>query len=194
MHGAQPCFTQFIKYIFLFLLICIAYHLKSLLIQFLLIRIPQSVFLSQVYYLDLLLILHTAILIGWLFSPFNFLSFFPTSFLFSIILSLPTLMTLYCTCSHYFNDIFRVEILCYCCSIAQSCATLFNPMDCSTLSVITPWSLLKLMSIESVMPSNHLVLCHHLLLPSIFSSIRAASFLKILMRDKWNDWKSYCPW
>ena len=38
------------------------------------------------------------------------------------------------------------------------------------------WSLLKLMSIESVMPSNHLVLCYHLLLPpSIFPSIRVFS-------------------
>ena len=37
------------------------------------------------------------------------------------------------------------------------------------------WSLLKLMSIESVMPSNHLILCHPLLLPSIFPSIRVFS-------------------
>ena len=38
------------------------------------------------------------------------------------------------------------------------------------------WSLLKLMSIESVMPSNHLILCRRLLLlPSIFPSIRAFS-------------------
>ena len=37
----------------------------------------------------------------------------------------------------------------------------------------SPWSLLKLMSVESVMPSNHLFLCHPLLsLPSIFPSIR----------------------
>ena len=43
---------------------------------------------------------------------------------------------------------------------------------CSTIS----WSLLKLMSIESVMPSNHLNLCHPLLLlPSIFPSIRVFS-------------------
>ena len=52
-------------------------------------------------------------------------------------------------------------------------------MDCSTpasLSFTIPWSLLKLMSIESVMPSNHLVLCHPLLLlPSIFPSIRVFS-------------------
>ena len=51
-----------------------------------------------------------------------------------------------------------------------------RPMDCSTpgfLSFTTSWSLLKLMPVESVMPSNHLILCHPLLLPpSIFSSIR----------------------
>ena len=49
-------------------------------------------------------------------------------------------------------------------------------MDCSTqtsLSITNSWSLLKLMSIESVMPPNHLILyCPLLLLPSIFPSIR----------------------
>ena len=48
-------------------------------------------------------------------------------------------------------------------------------MDCSTpgFPVLTnSQSLLKLMSIESVMPSNHLILCHPLLLPSVFPSIR----------------------
>ena len=43
------------------------------------------------------------------------------------------------------------------------------------LSITNSWSLLKLMSIESVIPSNHLILCHHLLLPSIFSIIRVFS-------------------
>ena len=43
----------------------------------------------------------------------------------------------------------------------------------ASLSFIISWSLLKLMSIESVMPSNHVILCHPLLLlPSIFPSIR----------------------
>ena len=43
----------------------------------------------------------------------------------------------------------------------------------ASLSITNSWSLLKLMSIESVMPSNHLILCCPLLLlPSIFSSIR----------------------
>jgi len=44
----------------------------------------------------------------------------------------------------------------------------------ASLSIITnSWSLLKLMSIKSVMPSNHLILCHPLLLPSVFPRIRA---------------------
>ena len=45
-----------------------------------------------------------------------------------------------------------------------------------SLSITNAWSLLKLMSIESMMPSNHLILCHPLLLlPSIFPSIRVFS-------------------
>ena len=48
---------------------------------------------------------------------------------------------------------------------------------CQTiLSITNSWSLLKLMSIESVMPSNHIILCcPFLLLPSIFPSIRVFS-------------------
>ena len=46
----------------------------------------------------------------------------------------------------------------------------------ASLSITNSWSLSKLMSIESVMPSNHLILCHPLLLlPSIFPSIRVFS-------------------
>ena len=46
----------------------------------------------------------------------------------------------------------------------------------ASLSITNSWSLLKLMSIESVMPSNHLILCHPLLLsPSIFPSIMVFS-------------------
>ena len=40
------------------------------------------------------------------------------------------------------------------------CPTLCDPMGCSTLASTTSWSLLKLMSIESMMPSNHFILCH----------------------------------
>ena len=56
-------------------------------------------------------------------------------------------------------------------------------MDCSTpgFPVHHSWSLLKLMSIESVMPSNHLILCRPLhLLPSIFPSIRVFSNESVL--------------
>ena len=51
----------------------------------------------------------------------------------------------------------------------------------ASLSITNFWSLLKLMSIESVMPSNHLILCRPLLLlPSIFPSIRAFSNESVL--------------
>ena len=45
----------------------------------------------------------------------------------------------------------------------------------ASLSITNSWSLLKLMSIELVTPSNHLILCRLLLLPSIFPSIRVFS-------------------
>ena len=64
-------------------------------------------------------------------------------------------------------------------SVVQLCLTLCNPMDCSTqasLSITNSWSLFKLMSIESVVLSSHLILCCPLLpLPSIFSSTRVFS-------------------
>ena len=61
-------------------------------------------------------------------------------------------------------------------SDAQSCLTLCEPMDCSTPGLPVHHQLPKLMSIDSVMPSNHLILCYPLLLPpSIFPSIRAFS-------------------
>ena len=63
--------------------------------------------------------------------------------------------------------------------VSQSCPTL---CDCRTaarqasLSITISRNLLKLMSIKSVMPSNHLILCHPVfLLPSIFPSIRVFS-------------------
>ena len=63
--------------------------------------------------------------------------------------------------------------------VTQSCPTLCDPMNRSTpgsLSINNSWSLLRLMSIESVMPPNHLILCHPLLLlPSIPPSIRVFS-------------------
>ena len=68
-------------------------------------------------------------------------------------------------------------------SVAQSCPTVCDPMDCSIpgFSITNSRSLLKLMSIESVMPSSHLSLCRPLLLlPSIFPSVRVFSNESVL--------------
>ena len=63
--------------------------------------------------------------------------------------------------------------------VAQSCPTLCDPKDCSmpgSLSITNSWSLLKLMSIRLMMPSDQLILCRYILLPpSIFPSIRIFS-------------------
>ena len=59
------------------------------------------------------------------------------------------------------------------------------------MSITNSWSLLKLMSITSVMPSNHLILCCPLLLPpSIFPSIRVFSNESIL-RIRWPKYWSF---
>ena len=61
----------------------------------------------------------------------------------------------------------------------------------ASLSITNCQSLLKLMSIESVMPSNHLILCHPLLLPpSIFPSIRVFSNESVL-RIRWPKYRSF---
>ena len=61
----------------------------------------------------------------------------------------------------------------------------------ASLSITNFWSLLKLMSIESVMPSKHLIACHPLLLqPSIFPSIRVFSSESVLC-IKWPKYWSF---
>ena len=61
----------------------------------------------------------------------------------------------------------------------------------SSLSITNSWSLLKLVSIESVIPCNHLILCHPLLLPpSIFTSIRVFSNESVL-RITWPKYWSF---
>ena len=59
----------------------------------------------------------------------------------------------------------------------------------ASLSITNSWSFLRLMSIESVMPSNHLILCH-LLLPSIFPSIRVFSNESVL-QIRWPKYWSF---
>ena len=73
----------------------------------------------------------------------------------------------------------------YCCSVSQLCQTLCDPIDyCTPGFPVLPisQSLFKVMSIELVMPSNHLILyCPLFLLPSIFPSMRI--FSNILFQD-----------
>ena len=60
----------------------------------------------------------------------------------------------------------------------------------ASLSITNSQNLLKLISVESAMPSNHLILCHPLLLPSFFSSIRAFSSTSVLC-IKWPKYWSF---
>ena len=60
----------------------------------------------------------------------------------------------------------------------------------TSLSITNSWSPPKSMSIDSVMPSNHLVLCHPLLLPSIFPSMRVFSNESAL-RIRWPKYWSF---
>ena len=77
-------------------------------------------------------------------------------------------------------------------SVTQSCPTLCDPWTAAcqvSLSITNSHSLLKLISIGSVMPSNHLILCRPLLLlPSIFPSIRVFSNESALCIR----WPKYC--
>ena len=77
---------------------------------------------------------------------------------------------------HIISGLFFFLIVEYVVIHSVSCPTLCDPRTAAhqaSLSFAISWSLLKIMSIESVMSSNHLILCHPLhLLPSIFPSIR----------------------
>ena len=82
--------------------------------------------------------------------------------------------------------------LCY--SVAQLCLTLIDPQTVArqaSLCFTISRSLLKLMSVESVTPSNHLILCHPLLpLPSVFPSIRVFSSESAL-HNRWPKYWSF---
>ena len=83
---------------------------------------------------------------------------------------------------------------CCCCSAAQPCPTLCHPWPAAhqaSLSFTISRSSLRLMSIESVMPSSHLILCRPLLfLPSIFPSIRVFSNESVL-HIRWPKYWSF---
>ena len=91
------------------------------------------------------------------------------------------------------NSVVVVQLL----SHVQLFATPWTAACQASLSFTISWGLLKLMSIESVMLSNHLILCHPLLiLPSIFPSIRVISnesFLPIRWPKYWSFSLSISP-
>ena len=101
---------------------------------------------------------------------------------FSSSMFMPPLLNLFWFCSVQFS------------SVTQSWPTLCDPMECSMPGLIVHHQLpelLKLMPIESVMPSNHLILyCPLLLLPSIFLSIRVFSNESVLC-IRWSKYWSF---
>ena len=95
--------------------------------------------------------------------------------------------------------------ICCCCfsSVAKSCPTLCDPVDCSlqaSLSFTVSWSLLKLMSIELVIPSHHLILCGPLLLDlvkqnSCMMVCNLSAFSATLKSSPWiQASESWVPW
>ena len=109
------------------------------------------------------------------------------------------------------NEAFKKVLCFYCCcfcyyhyqqlvlnhfqfsSVALSCPTLCTPWTAAcpaSLSITNSWNLLKLMSSKSVIPSNHLILCHPLLLPSMFPSIRVFSKESVL-HSRWPKYWSF---
>ena len=100
--------------------------------------------------------------------------------------------------SEYGNT--SVSVCNFCCSVTQSCLTICDPMKAAwqaSLSFTTSKSLLKLMSIQLVIPSNHLILCHPLLLlPAILPSTRVfpnESVLRITWPKYWSFSFSLSP-
>ena len=84
-------------------------------------------------------------------------------------------------------------VMCLDVQLSRLVVSLCDPMDCSTqsLSITNSQSLLRLMSIEWVMPSNHLIFFHPLLLlPSIFPSIRVFSN-ELVLCIRWPKYWSF---
>ena len=75
-------------------------------------------------------------------------------------------------------------------SVMSDSATPWTAVRQASLSITNSWSLLKLMSIESVMPSNYLILCHPLLLPSVCPTIRVFSN-EFVLHIRWPKYWSF---
>ena len=107
----------------------------------------------------------------------------------------------FCCLSHSVCDTLLQQPYEVTCSVAKSCPILCDPpwtAACqASLSFTISWSLLKLMSIELMMPSNYFILCHPLLLlPSVFPNIRVfsnESALPIMWPKYWSFSLSISP-
>ena len=91
---------------------------------------------------------------------------------------------------HIWGIIFNLQVTYIVIQFSRSVVSnSLQPHGCqASLSIANSWSLPKLMSIESVMPSNYLILCHPLLLASIFPNIRVFSNESALHIR----WPKYC--
>ena len=121
------------------------------------------------------------------------------SFVRMLIQEISFMMSLRSWPTHLPDDSILISYHCFS-SVAKSRPALCDPMDCSMPGFPVlhyPQSLLRLMSIESVMPSNHFILCHPpLLLPSVFPSTRIFSnelALHIRWPKYWNFSFSISP-
>ena len=89
---------------------------------------------------------------------------------------------------YIFNTwLFCVTLLSFSLSCIQLFSTPWTAAFQASLSIPSSWNLLKLMSIESVMPSNLLIFCRPLLLPSVFPRIRVFSKESVLLIRWPND-------
>ena len=94
---------------------------------------------------------------------------------------------------HKNKMLIKIRKLILCCLVAQSCLTLrpHRQQHARPPCPSSPWSLLKLISIEPVMPFNHLILCYPLLLlPSVSPSIRVFSNQSV-HRIRWPKYWSF---
>ena len=81
-------------------------------------------------------------------------------------------------------------IIQFSCSVVSDSATTWIAAHEASLSITNSRSLLKLMSVELILPSNHLILCHPLLPPSIFPSIRVFTNESVLC-IRWPNYWSF---
>ena len=99
-----------------------------------------------------------------------------------------------CVCVYTYQSLSCVHLLwrsvcvCVCvkipvwfsCLVMSDSATPWTAARQASLSITNSWSLLRLISIKLVMPSNHLIHCHPFLLPSVFPSITVSSSVSVL--------------